>query len=411
MQPLDVQIATALKQVRSRGRAIDRFMYLESLRDSNVQLYYALLVNHTDELLPIVYTPTVGEACLKFSHLFTPRPKGLFISLKDKGKVKQILEAWPQKNVKVIVFSDGQRILGLGDLGSNGMGIPLGKAALYTALGGVPPEEALGVLIDAGTSNPELLIDPAYIGLRQTREQGPAYDELITEFMTAAQEVYGENVLLQFEDFGNANAFRLLAKWENKGCVFNDDVQGTATVALAGLLTAKRVTGRASLKDETFLFLGAGEAALGIADLIAYAIVKETGVSMEEARRNIWLFDSKGLIVEGRGFVNKHKAPYAHPNQAHITTFLDAVKSLRPTGIIGVSTMAKAFDQEVLEAMAAINEQPIVFALSNPTSKSECTFEEAVRHTKGACVFASGSPFPPLAYEGKTLVPGQSNNW
>jgi malate dehydrogenase (oxaloacetate-decarboxylating)(NADP+) len=269
----------------------------------------------------------------------------------------------------------------------------------------------LGVLIDAGTNNQEFLDDPAYIGLRQTRERGPAYDELITEFMTAAQELYGENVLLQFEDFGNANAFRLLYEWEKKACSFNDDIQGTAAVALSGLLAAKRVTGRPSLKDETFLFLGAGEAALGIADLIAYAIVKETGMSMEDARRNIWLFDSKGLIVEGRGHLTEHKAPYAHAGQAQHTTFIDAVKSLRPTGIIGVSTIAKAFNQEVLETMAEINKQPIVFALSNPTSKSECTFEEAVQYTKGTCIFASGSPFPALTYEGKTLVPGQANNW
>eukprot|EP00624_Nannochloropsis_granulata_P000704 evm.model.NODE_12792_length_12315_cov_31.308405.4 len=282
------------------------------------------------------------------------------------------------------------------------MGIPLGKAALYTALGGIKPDECLGVLLDVGTETESILKDPAYIGLRQRRVRGKEYDDFVEEFMLAAQK---------FEDFANSNAFSLLHEWEDRACSFNDDIQGTAAVALAGVLAAKRVTGRSTLKDETFLFLGAGEAALGIADLIAFAITQENeGMTLEEARRNIWLFDSKGLIVEGRGHLTEHKLPYAHPGQAAQTAFVEAVRAISPTGIIGVSTIAKSFNQEVLELMAEINERPLVFALSNPTSKSECSFQEAVQHTKGKVIFASGSPFPALIWEGKTLVPGQSNN-
>ena len=357
------------------------------------------------ELTPIIYTPTVGQACQEFSRIFS-EPRGIFITKYDRGRIKKVLKNWPRKNIRVLVVTDGERILGLGDLGSNGMGIPIGKLSLYTACAGIDPNVCLPVMIDVGTNNHELLSAPDYIGLPEPRLRGKEYDSLIDEFMTAASKRF-PNVMIQFEDFGNLNAFRLLEKYQNKYCMFNDDMQGTASVALAGLYSALRITG-GKLSAQRLLFLGAGEAAIGIGNLVSSAMVKE-GLSAEAARRNCWFVDSKGLVVSGRTDLPEHKRPYAHDYPFH-KDLLSAVEAVGPTAIIGVSGQPNTFTPAVLTAMSRINEHPIVFALSNPTSKAECTAEEAYRYTDKRAIFASGSPFPTVVIDGQTFVPGQANN-
>jgi len=353
---------------------------------------------------PLIYTPTVGLACQKYGHIFQ-RPRGLFIGAADRGRVEQVLRNWPYRP-SIIVITDGERILGLGDLGANGMGIPVGKLSLYTACAGIRPELCLPVMLDVGTNNDELLGDPFYIGLRQRRLRGAAYDELVDEFVAAAQTVF-PGVLIQFEDFANHNAFRLLGKYRDRVCTFNDDIQGTAAVVLAGIFSALRLTG-GKLADQRILFFGAGEAATGIANLIA-AAMSEQGLDAEEARKRCWLFDSHGLVVASRRDLAEHKLPFAHAHDT-IADFPGAVRELRPSAIVGVAAVGGTFTGEVLEDMARINRQPIVLALSNPTSKSECTAEQAYRHTGGRALFACGSPFDPVTLEGRTYVPRQGNN-
>ncbi|KAF2323471.1 hypothetical protein GH714_035638 [Hevea brasiliensis] len=352
-----------------------------------------------------VYTPTVGEACQKYGRIFG-RPQGLYISFKEKGRILEVLRNWPEKNIQVIVVTDGERILGLGDLGCQGMGIPVGKLSLYTALGGVRPSACLPVTIDVGTNNEKLLNDEFYIGLRQRRATGQEYSELLHEFMSAVKQNYGERVLIQFEDFANHNAFDLLAKYGTTHLVFNDDIQGTASVVLAGLVAALNLVG-GTLADHRFLFLGAGEAGTGIAELIALEMSKQTNMPVEETRKKIWLVDSKGLIVSSRKESLQHfKKPWAHEHEP-IKTLLDAVNDIKPTVLIGTSGVGRTFTKEVVEAMASFNERPIILALSNPTSQSECTAEEAYTWSEGRAIFASGSPFAPVEYEGKVYVPGK----
>ena len=362
------------------------------------------MCDNIDEIQPIIYTPTVGLACQRFGHIFQ-RPRGLFIGAQDRGRIAELLGNWPYP-AKLIVVTDGERILGLGDLGANGMGIPVGKLSLYSACAGVDPELCLPVMLDVGTNNEALLNDPYYIGLRQERLSGGAYDELIDEFVTAARETF-PGVLIQFEDFANHSAFRLLRKYRDKIPVFNDDIQGTAAVALAGLLSALRVTD-SKLTGQKLLFLGAGEAATGIADLVVSAMVAQ-GASEADALRRNWLIDSRGLVVKNRSGLTEHKLRYAH-DHSPIGDFLTAIETLKPTAIIGVAAVGGAFTPEVLKAMARINERPIVFALSNPTSKAECSAEEAYRHTGGHALFACGSPYDPVNLGGKTFVPRQGNN-
>lgn len=404
----ELQEKKILHNLRQYQVPLQKYTALMDLAERNERLFYKLLIDNVEELLPVIYTPTVGEACQKYGSIFQ-RPQGLYISLKEKGKILEVLKNWPERSVQVIVVTDGERILGLGDLGCQGMGIPVGKLALYTALGGVRPSSCLPITIDVGTNNQQLLDNEFYIGLRQRRATGKEYADLLHEFMCAVKQNYGEKVLVQFEDFANHNAFDLLAKYGTTHLVFNDDIQGTAVVVLAGLVGALKLIG-GTLGDHKFLFLGAGEAGTGIAELIALEMSNQTKAPVEETRKNIWLVDSKGLIVSSRKDSLQHfKKPWAHEH-APVTTLLDAVKAIKPTILIGTSGVGGTFTKEVVEAMAEFNEKPLILALSNPTSQSECTAEQAYTWTQGRAIFASGSPFDPVEYNGKVHIPGQSNN-
>ncbi|CAL5205251.1 unnamed protein product [Lathyrus oleraceus] len=404
----DLQEKRLMHNLRQYDVPLHRYIALMDLQERNERLFYKLLIDNVEELLPVVYTPTVGEACQKYGSIYR-RPQGLYISLKEKGKILEVLKNWPEKTIQVIVVTDGERILGLGDLGAQGMGIPVGKLSLYTALGGVRPSSCLPITIDVGTNNEKLLNDEFYIGLRQKRATGKEYAELLDEFMHAVKQNYGEKILVQFEDFANHNAFDLLDKYSSSHLVFNDDIQGTASVVLAGLLASLKLIG-GTLADNTFLFLGAGEAGTGIAELIALEISKQTKAPVEETRKKIWLVDSKGLIVSSRLQSLQHfKKPWAHEHEP-VKELLDAVKAIKPTVLIGSSGVGKTFTKEVVETMASLNKKPLILALSNPTSQSECTAEEAYTWSKGQAIFSSGSPFDPVEYEGKVFVPGQANN-
>ncbi|KAJ6793891.1 NADP-dependent malic enzyme isoform X2 [Iris pallida] len=404
----ELQERKAMHNLRQYEVPLQRYMAMMDLQETNERLFYKLLIDHVEELLPIVYTPTVGEACQKYGSIFK-RPQGLYISLKEKGKILEVLKNWPEKKVQVIVVTDGERILGLGDLGCQGMGIPVGKLSLYTALGGLRPSACLPITIDVGTNNEKLLKDEFYIGLRQRRARGQEYAELLEEFMSAVKQNYGEKVLIQFEDFANHNAFELLEKYSKTHLVFNDDIQGTASVVLAGIVAALKLVG-GSLADQRFLFLGAGEAGTGIAELIALEMSKQTNAPLEECRKKIWLVDSKGLIVSSRVESLQHfKKPWAHEHEP-VKTLLEAVQAIKPTVLIGSSGVGQTFTKEVVETMASLNKKPLILSLSNPTSQSECTAEQAYTWSEGRAIFASGSPFGPVEINGKTFLSGQANN-
>jgi len=402
---LATQIARVNRQLEMLDTDLQKYLFLSDLQARNEALFYAVLMSDPARFMPLVYTPTVGEACQKFDHVFRAS-RGIYLPISAKGRVKEILSNWFFADVRFIVVTDGERILGLGDQGVGGMGIPVGKLALYTACAGVPPQMTLPITLDVGTNNHELLEDPLYLGLRQERVRGAAYDEFIDEFVQAVQELFPK-CCIQWEDFANINATPILERYRDKVCTYNDDIQGTAAIALAGILAALRITG-GKLSEQRFLFLGAGSAATGIAELISEAIALE-GLSLAQGRARNWLFDVNGLITTSRTDLAAFQKPFAHEHPP-LTSFVEAVEALRPTCIIGVSTVPKLFDRKVIEAMARINERPIIFPYSNPTSRSECTAEEAYQWSAGRAVFASGSPFPPVEYQGRKFVPGQGNN-
>jgi malate dehydrogenase (oxaloacetate-decarboxylating)(NADP+) len=402
---LALQVARVHAELDVLDSDLQKYLFLSDLQARNEVLFYAVIMSDAAAFMPLVYTPTVGEACQKFDHIFRAS-RGMYLPITAKGRLAEVLSNWPQKDVRFIVVTDGERILGLGDLGVGGMGIPVGKLALYTACAGVPPQMALPITLDVGTNNHELLEDPLYLGLRQNRVRGADYDAFIDEFVQAVQTLFPK-CCLQWEDFANINAVPILARYRDKICTYNDDIQGTAAVALAGMFAALRIT-KQKLTDQRFLFLGGGSAATGIAELISEAMVLE-GMPIDEARGHNWLFDVNGLMVNSRTDLAGFQKPFAH-DHAPLDTFVAAVKAIRPTAIIGVSTMPKLFNQAVIEAMAEINERPIIFPYSNPTSRSECTAEEAYKWSGGRAVFASGSPYPPVEINGQKFVPGQGNN-
>jgi malate dehydrogenase (oxaloacetate-decarboxylating)(NADP+) len=402
---LELQVARRHAEIASLGSDLQKYLVLSDLQARNETLYFAILMSDPATYIPVVYTPTVGEACQKFAHIFR-EARGMYLPIGARGRLHELLSNWPEREVRFIVVTDGERILGLGDLGAGGMGIPIGKLSLYTACAGVPPQYCLPVVLDVGTNNQTLLDDPLYQGLRRPRVRGAEYLAFVDEFVAAVEELYPK-CCIQWEDFANLNAVPILARYRDRICAFNDDIQGTAGVALAGILAALRITG-GKLAEQRFLFLGAGSAATGIAEIISLAMARD-GIDLAAARRRNALFDVNGLLVSSRADLADFQKPFAQ-DRAAVATFVEAVEALRPTGIIGVSTVPKLFTREVIEAMARINERPIIFPYSNPTSRSECTAEEAYRWSDGRAVFASGSPFPPVEIGGRRYIPGQGNN-
>ena len=401
----DEQICRVMENFRNKTSDIEKYIYLIALLDRNETLFYRVVQDHIQEMMPIIYTPVVGKACQEYGHIYR-RAHGMFITLEHKGAIRDVLRNWPEPDVRVIVVTDGERILGLGDLGANGMGIPVGKLSLYITCAGCDPNYTLPITLDVGTNNEQLLQDPLYLGLTKPRLRGEEYDDFIDEFVNAVQEVFPK-VLLQFEDFANQNAFRLHKKYRDQICTFNDDIQGTASVTLAGLYSAMRIT-KGNLTDQRILFHGAGEAAIGIGNLIVSAMMDQ-GLANKEAVSRCWFRDSKALVVSSRTDLQDHKLPFAHDYQP-VSDLVEIIKELKPTALIGVSGQPKQFTQAIMEEMVRINERPIIFALSNPTSRAECTAEEAIGWTNGRAIFASGSPFDPVQFAGREFVPGQGNN-
>ena len=415
----EIEVRRAVAALDACGDdAMAKYRQLVSLQCTDEATFYALLEEKTEELLPVLYTPTVGDACLRFGTL-SPRPPGLYVSIADAGRVPSLVQNWPSSDVRVAVITDGERILGLGDQGANGMGISAGKSMVYAACG-VKPEWLLPVHVDVGTNNKTLMDDPLYVGLKQPRERGEAYDRLLDETVDAIRARYGENVIVHWEDFAPRNAFRNLKRFREKKGVrtYNDDIQGTAAVTVAGILGALRIAAdgkrtAAPLSEQTVLFFGAGQANVGAASLLVDALVQD-GVAREDALKKVWLFDSKGLVVDGReDAISADKAPFAHAGVAGVRPtkdLTDAVRALKPTALVGAAAQPGAFTEGIVKAMCAATPRPIVFALSNPTSKAECTAAQAYQWSKGKAIFASGTLFAPVTYGGVRYEPGFANN-
>ncbi len=405
VETLETQMLRVNEQLNLIDLPIHKYSYLTNLLETNETLFFNLIMNEPAKFLPLVYTPTVGEACEKFGHI-SRRLRGLFISIDQKDHIKEILRNWPEDNVRFTVVTDGGRILGLGDLGICGLGIPIGKLALYTGCAGVPPEYTLPIVLDTGTNNESYLNDPLYPGLKHKRVTGKEYDDFIEAFVLAINEVFPK-ICIQWEDFKGVDAIRILNTFRDKVCTYNDDIQGTAAIATAGFISISRLMGK-PFTEQKFLFLGAGAAAFGIADLLVQKFMKD-GLTRQEALEHIWMFDVNGLLVQSRADLADYQKQFAHKG-VFTNDFAEAVLRVKPTAIIGVSTVGGAFNQQVIENMCRVNERPIIFPYSNPTLHSECTAEQAYTWSKGKAVFASGSPFAPITYEGKTFTPGQGNN-
>src|SRR5208283_1132260 len=416
-ESIETQLSRVSLDLKHKATDLDRYIYLMNLLEINETLFYHTLMSDPARFLEIVYDPTIGEACLKFDHILR-KPRGMYLSITRKGHVKEVLRNWPVKDVRFICVTDAGRILGLGDLGANGMGIPIGKLQLYTAAAGVPPQGLLPMYLDAGTNNEPYLQDPLYVGLRRHRPPTEELYAFVDEFVDAVQDVF-PNCCIHFEDWTGVDAIALLARYRNKVSCYNDDIQGTAGVTLAGLINALKISG-GQLKDQRILFLGAGSAAIGLADLIVSALGQQ-GIATEKARQQIRMFDTQGLVVAGRPGLQAHKLPYAHKlapskpfNHSDLASeqpeIVAAIEDFKPTVLIGVSTVGKLFSREVVEAMSRHNARPIIFALSNPIDKHECLPEDAYAWSKGKVVYAGGVQFPPVHIGGQTFLPSQANN-
>jgi malate dehydrogenase (oxaloacetate-decarboxylating)(NADP+) len=402
----ELQLQRVMLQLSKKDTDLERYIYLNNLLDHNETLFYRTVMSDPARFLPIVYDPTIGEACLKFGHIYR-QPRGMYLSITRRGKVKEVLKNWPQKDVRFICVTDGGRILGLGDLGANGAGIPIGKLQLYTACAGVPPQYLLPMYLDAGTNNEQYLHDPLYLGMRKTRPATADLYSFVDEFVEAVQDVFPK-CCIHFEDWTGSDAVHLLKRYRDTYCVYNDDVQGTAGITLAGMINAAKIKGT-KLKEEKYLFLGAGSAGIGLADLLCSALVAQ-GMSLKEAQSRVYMFDINGLLEASRTDLLDFQKPYAHQH-APTRDFIAAIESIKPTTIIGVSTIGGAFNQKVIETMARINERPVILALSNPTEHAECTAEQAYTWSKGKAIYAAGVQFAPVHYNGQTFLPGQANNF
>ena len=405
-ESLQQQIDRCLLQLSKKPNDLEQYVYLAQLCDDNQTLFYAVLATDPARFLKIVYDPTVGEACLEFGHIYR-KPNGLYVSMDQRGKVKDVLANWPVKDVRVICVSTGGRILGLGDLGTNGMGIPIGKLQLYTACAGVPPEVLLPVLLDCGTDNQQLLDDPLYLGLKQNRPTTDDLDAFVQEFVDAVQELYPK-CCIHFEDWKGTDAIRLLARYTDKISCYNDDIQGTGSITVAGLYNALKIT-KGTLKEQRVLFLGAGSAGVGIANMIVSAMKLE-GLTAEQAQAQISMVDVNGLLTPETSNLSPEQKKYAHKQPA-TKDLVVAINVIKPTILIGVSTIKGTFTQQVIEAMSKLNDRPVIFALSNPTDHAECTAQEAYQHSKGKAIFAAGVQFDPVQMDGKTYEPSQANNF
>ena len=412
---MEEQLARTYENYQRKPTDIERYIYLASLQDRNETLFFRLMQDHITEMMPIVYTPTVGAACQQYSHLYR-RPHGLYIPYLEKDNLDAILNNTTIPNVKVIVVTDGERILGLGDLGVGGMGIPIGKLALYTLCAGIDPSTTLPIVLDVGTNTQSLINDPLYLGWKHERVRGQAYDDFIEAFVQAVMRKWPE-VVLQWEDFSKGNARRLLDRYQDRLCTFNDDIQGTGAVTLAGLLAAMDAIG-SKLSQQQIVMLGAGSAATGIADQLVVAMVDE-GMSEADARHAIWLVDSQGLVHDGRTGLEDFKQRYAQPlgktadwqvADRGMITMEDVVKNLHPGILIGTGAQPGAFHEALVRDLAQHVERPVIFPLSNPTSKSEAVPADLLEWTEGRALVATGSPFPPVYYEGTTFYIGQCNN-
>ena len=406
---LEEQLARTYENYLRKESDLERYVFLTALQDRNEVLFYSLLQEHISEMMPIIYTPTVGEGCRQYSHVFR-RPRGLYIPYPHRHEIPAILDNAPTNQTQVIVVTDGERILGLGDLGVGGMGIPIGKLSLYSACAGIHPAATLPIMLDVGTDNPELLQDPLYLGWRHPRVRGQEYDDFIETFVEAVKVKF-PRVLLQWEDFSKQNASRLLERYRNRLCTFNDDIQGTGAVTVAGLLAAMRLL-QSKFDEQRIVILGAGSSAIGICDQIVAAMAR-LGYTEHEAKQRLWLVDRSGLVHDGRKDLERSKQKYAQPAAGLDTwgsSFLDVVKNVHPTILIGTSGQPRAFSEEVIRQMAENVARPVIFPLSNPTSKSEATPEELLTWTDGRALVATGSPFPPVNYDGRSIRIGQCNN-